>query len=166
MIEVLPEWCEKETVIFCSGNILLGDDGFGPAVAESLLENLTIPESACVLNVGTAIGDFLFDILASGSRPKRLVVVDTMDRGLAPGELTRLNVEGLPGGRGSCTLAGHQAPTTDLLREIASAIGAEVTVLCCEPTQMQDEVAMGLSEPVRDAVERAAKMIAQSCFMG
>ena len=37
------------TVIFGCGNLIMGDDGFGPAVIEELKENYQLPESATPL---------------------------------------------------------------------------------------------------------------------
>jgi coenzyme F420 hydrogenase subunit delta len=35
----MPEYRDKPIIIFGCGNILFGDDGFGPAVAEELQQN-------------------------------------------------------------------------------------------------------------------------------
>ena len=46
MDEILPDHCAKEVVVLCCGNILFGDDGFGPAVADRINASETVPEWA------------------------------------------------------------------------------------------------------------------------
>ncbi len=46
----MTNYWNKEILILGCGNVLFGDDGFGPAVAEHLLKNFEIPSKACVIN--------------------------------------------------------------------------------------------------------------------
>ena len=46
MDEILPDHCAKEVVVLCCGNVLFGDDGFGPAVADRINASETVPEWA------------------------------------------------------------------------------------------------------------------------
>ena len=48
--DILPDHCAKDVVVLCCGNVLLGDDGFGPAVAEKLNAINNIPEWAVVID--------------------------------------------------------------------------------------------------------------------
>ena len=41
----LPEHLEKPILIFGCGNVLFGDDGFGPAVTDALMANYDIPDN-------------------------------------------------------------------------------------------------------------------------
>lgn len=56
-------------------HILFGNDGFGPAVADHLLSNYCIPENAAVVNLGLSTRGFVFDIMLSDSKPKRIIIV-------------------------------------------------------------------------------------------
>ena len=56
---------DKSVVVFGCGNILYGDDGFGPAVIKHLQENYPLPADVLVLDVGTSIRDILFDLVLS-----------------------------------------------------------------------------------------------------
>ena len=77
----------KSILIFGCGNILFGDDGFGPAVVRELQESYVLPEDVLALDVGTSVREILFDILLSERRPERLIIVDAVDRGREPGAL-------------------------------------------------------------------------------
>ncbi len=56
---------KKSVLIFGCGNILYGDDGFGPAVIEHLFHHYQLPEGRPGLDVGTCIRDILFDLVLS-----------------------------------------------------------------------------------------------------
>ena len=65
-----------QTMILGCGNILLGDDGFGPAVIARLHE-IGVPEAVQAIDVGTSIREQLLDYLLDPRlRPPMLVVVD------------------------------------------------------------------------------------------
>ncbi|NCC77733.1 MAG: hydrogenase maturation protease, partial [Clostridia bacterium] len=69
-----------KVVFLGCGNILLGDDGFGPAVIERL-QRAALPETVEAIDVGTSIREHLLDYLLDPRlRPRRLVVVDAAYR--------------------------------------------------------------------------------------
>jgi coenzyme F420 hydrogenase subunit delta len=45
---------DKSTLVFGWGNILFGDDGFGPAVVKYLQDNYPLPEEVLALDAGTS----------------------------------------------------------------------------------------------------------------
>ena len=71
----MPEYRDKSVIIFGCGNILFGDDGFGPAVAEELEGNYDIPEHLCVINAGTSVREFLFNIVLDEKKPKKIFLI-------------------------------------------------------------------------------------------
>src|SRR5512135_1280276 len=91
------DFFDKSLLIFGCGNVLLGDDGFGPAVIEHLGNNYLLPESVLIMDVGTSIRDILFDLMLSEQRPQKLVVIDAVDYpNRRPGEIFEIPVEGVP----------------------------------------------------------------------
>lgn len=50
---VVPWYREKRVLILGCGNLLFGDDGFGPMTAQYIRENLEIPQDICVMDVET-----------------------------------------------------------------------------------------------------------------
>ncbi len=158
-----PEWCDKEILILGCGNVLLGDDGFGPTVARYLRRNFEIPAEVCVLDVGTSVREVLFDTILSDKKPSKIIIVDAMDCGQAPGELFHPDIGSLPKVKLD-DFSMHQIPTSNLLRELRDLCGIEVTVLACQVASTCDSVNPGLSGPVEAAVARTAELLAREHF--
>lgn len=158
-----PEWYDKSVLILGCGNVLLGDDGFGPAVAQKLRDNFTIPADICVLDAGTSVREILFDTVLSEKKPAKIVIVDAMDCGREPGELFLLDIDSLPKVKLD-DFSMHQIPTSNLLRELRDHCGIEVIVIACQVANTCDRVNPGLSRQVGAAVKSAAELIADEHF--
>lgn len=160
-LDVVPEYCTKPVVIFGCGNILLGDDGFGPAVAEKLHASGAVPPWAEVIDAGTSVREFLFDIALSEQRPELIVVIDAVDVGRPPGDVFEIPLDDIPIVKVS-EYSLHQAPTSNLLRELRDRCDVDVVVITCQIGQIPDEVKMGLSPAVEDAVVHATQLVEKS----
>ncbi|MHC4331977.1 MAG: hydrogenase maturation protease [Planctomycetota bacterium] len=158
-----PEWYDKSILVLGCGNILIGDDGFGPAVAQRLRGNFAIPADVCVFDAGTSVRQILFDTVLSDKKPSKIVIVDAMDCGREPGELFMLNIDSLPEIKLD-DFSMHQIPTSNLLRELRDHCGIEVIVVACQVANSCDSVNPGLSEPVELAVGQAAEELARDHF--
>jgi len=158
-----PEWYDKSVLILGCGNILIGDDGFGPAVAQHLRSDFAIPADICVFDAGTSVRQILFDTVLSEKKPSKVVIVDAMDCNREPGELFLLDIESLPKIKID-DFSMHQIPTSNLLRELRDHCGIEVIVIGCQVANTCDSVNPGLSEPVEAAVKPAAELIANEHF--
>jgi coenzyme F420 hydrogenase subunit delta len=158
-----PEWYDKSVLILGCGNILIGDDGFGPAVAQRLRVDFTIPADICVFDAGTSVREILFDTILSDKKPSKIVIVDAMDCGRKPGELFRLDIESLPKIKID-DFSIHQIPTSNMLRELRDYCGIEVIVIGCQVANTCGSVNPGLSTPVEVAVKPAAELIANEHF--
>ena len=108
-MEYLPVYCCKEVLITGCGNILYGDDGFGPEVVDYLRAHYHIPENICLLDVGTGIRKILFTITLSKERPKVIVVIDAVDKGRKPGEIFEISLDEIPEIK-TDDFSMHQAP--------------------------------------------------------
>ena len=158
-----PEWYDKSVLILGCGNILIGDDGFGPAVAQRLRGNFTIPADVCVFDAGTSVREILFDTVLSEKKPSKIVIVDAMDCAREPGELFMLEIDSLPKIKLD-DFSMHQIPTSNLLRELRDHCGIEVIVIGCQVANACDSVNPGLSTLVEAAVKPAAELIADEHF--
>ncbi|HVQ76715.1 MAG TPA: hydrogenase maturation protease [Candidatus Binatia bacterium] len=137
------------TLIAGFGNVLRGDDGFGVEVIRRLRERPPLPDVE-VMEVGTA-GIRLAQELLTPCR--RLIIVDAMARGGAPGTVYVERVEDV-NWTGEVDL--HLAVPARALA-VAKALGAlpaEVFVVGCEPAEV-DELTTELTAAVRAAVEEA-----------
>lgn len=135
------------------GNVLRGDDGFGPAVIEALAE---LPD--CVDVIETGIGGIaLLQELMDGY--DSLILVDAVERGAEPGTVFLIEPEVLP---------GKHVPDIHLANPhrvlgMAKAMGVlpgRVVIIGCQPLDVE-EMCQGLSPPVQQAVPSAARRIAE-----
>jgi coenzyme F420 hydrogenase subunit delta len=157
------EWYDKSILILGCGNVLFGDDGFGPAVAQHLQSHFTIPTDVCVLDTGTSVRNVLFDTMLSDRKPSKIVIVDAMDLEREPGEIFAIDLDSYPEIKID-DFSMHQLPTSNLLRELRDLCGVEVAVMACQVESVPESVNPGLSDAVKAAVERAAKMLALEYF--
>jgi coenzyme F420 hydrogenase subunit delta len=157
-LDVVPEYCTKPVVVFGCGNVLWGDDGFGPAVANQLCASGAVPVWVEVIDAGTSVREFLFDIALSEQRPALIVVIDAVDVGRPPGNVFEIPLDDIPVIKVS-DYSLHQAPTSNLLRQLRDHCGVDVTVIVCQVEQIPDEVKIGLSPVMQDAVVRATDLI-------
>ncbi len=154
----LPDFCAKPVLILGCGNTLFGDDGFGCAVVEYVESHYTVPDTVCLLDVGTGVRKLLFTLCLSGVRPQRLIIVDAIDAGRTPGEVFEIDPSELPVAKLD-DFSLHQLPTSNLLRELQQTCGIEVRVLACQTGPLPEEVREGLSAPVLRAVPQAAEWL-------
>jgi hydrogenase maturation protease len=156
----------KRVLVACIGNVFLGDDGFGVAVAERL-RGRRYP-------AGVDVGDFgirgleLAYTLLDGY--ETVVLVDATPRGGMPGTLYLLEEVDGSSGAAHGLAADHtalDAHSMDPVKVLAFArsLGARfgrILIVGCEPERVGDdcdEMRMALSGPVRAAVEEAVSMI-------
>jgi hydrogenase maturation protease len=141
------------------GNELLGDDGFGPAVARALF-GARWPEGVevTVRDVGLRGRDLAFEIAAGGDPGwDLLIVVDTVATGAPPGTVRRLS----PTLARSAAADPHAMDLAAVI-ELARALGAaipEIELFGCDVVDVDERV--GLSPPVASAVAEAADAIAR-----
>jgi len=161
--EMLPAYCQARVVILGVGNILFGDDGFGPEVINYLTNHYAIPEDTYVMDVGTGVRKLLFTITLSDSKPEEIVVVDAVDWGQDIGSLSLMSAGDLPASKVD-DFSLHQLPTSNLLRELQEDCGVKVTVVACDVSVMPGNIQPGLSSVVQKAVIAAAQLIAGRYF--
>ena len=150
---------KKPILVFGCGNILFGDDGFGPAVVEHLKKHYLLPEDVLAMDVGTSIRDTLFDLALSEKKPKKIIVVDAVDYpDRRPGEIFEIPVEGIPGKK-TADFSLHQFPTINLLQELKDHTGIEITVLVAQTDTLPETIQPGLSKAMEDAVVEACERI-------
>jgi len=164
-VQAAPDYCRCDVLVLGCGNELFGDDGFGPAVARRLGHSAELPRSVVALDVGTSVRQVLFNIVLSPLRPRRIVVVDAVDKDRRPGEVWTMKARDLP--EVKCDdFSMHQLPTSNLLRELDELGGVEVTCVVAQVSPLPPEVRPGLSEPLQCAVPLAVEMILEFCRPG
>jgi coenzyme F420 hydrogenase subunit delta len=159
----LPEYLRKSILIFGCGNILFGDDGFGPVVAEELGRNYNIPENVYVLNAELSVREILFNVTLSEIRPDTIVIIDAVDFGREPGEIFEIDLDELPENKID-DFSMHQVPTSNLLRELRDICKVDVRILSCQVEKIPQEVEPGLSDILQNRVEKMCELIAERYF--
>ena len=150
----------KRVLILGCGNVLLGDDGFGPAVIEELQQH-DLPDWAHAEDVGTSVREILFNITVLEQRPEHLIVVDAVAReGREAGEVFEISVDEMPEKK-IIDYSFHQFPTTNLLKELQDHCGIKVTIIAVQTTGKLETVQPGLSDPVETAVRQAAAKVVE-----
>jgi len=141
-------------IVGCVGNVLRGDDGFGPAVAERLTK---LPEGAAVVETGIG-GIALLQELMAGC--DGLIVIDAVDRGEAPGTVFVIEPE-VPEAE---HIADVHLANPERVLTMAKSMGVlpgRVLIVGCQPAQV-DELERGLSPAVESAVDRAVARVEEA----
>ena len=151
----LPQWAGARSIILGCGNILLGDDGFGPGVVHYIEENLAVPPDVSVVDAGTAVRKILID-RAFGDPPEKLVIVDAIDRGREPGEVFEVALDELGPILRSDDYVSHLGPTSQLLFDLRDQRGIEIKIVTCQVSETAEELGTPLTEIVRNSIPVAA----------
>lgn len=141
------------TLIAGFGNVLRGDDGFGVEIIRRLREREPIRDVE-LMEVGTAGIRLAQELLTPCDR---LIIVDAMNRGGAPGTVYAVQVESVDS---AAEVDLHLAVPARALA-VAKALRvlpAEVFIVGCEPAEV-DELTTEMTPPVRAAVGAALEHI-------
>lgn len=149
-------------MIFGCGNVIMGDDGFGPAVIEALQARYDLPEDVEAVDAGTCVREHLFDyLLTEEGRPEMIIIVDAVDfEDRSPGEVFEIQPTQIPAKK-IHDFSLHQFPTVNLLQELAEHTGIKVLILAGQIEYIPEEIAPGLSSVMVKAVTEACEKISQ-----
>jgi len=139
----------RRALIAGFGNLLLGDDGFGVEVVRRLSED-PLPVGAEIVEVGIGGMELVYELM---NGCEKLVIVDAVRRGHAPGTLYVFHPSEADITPGSETgIDPHFAEPTRAMR-VARKLGylpADVTIVGCEP--LCCDLDLTLSPAVRAAI--------------
>jgi hydrogenase maturation protease len=156
----------RRVLIAGIGNIFLGDDGFGVEVV-GRLSGRRLPEGVEVVDFGIRGMDLAY---ALHEDYDLVVFVDATPRGGEPGTVYLIEPEIEEDEPVSLDTHGMDPVKVIRLARALGARPARTLVIGCEPqvipgrrggpqTHPYDDMLMELSEPVRAAVEEAAKLV-------
>ena len=148
----------KRKIVLGCGNILFGDDGFGPELINYIISNWIPPEDVCLLDVGTSSHTLLFDILLDDNKPEKLIIVDAGDKGYKPGELFFIDIDEIPHTKLD-NFSFHLMPGSNLLKELKETHKVDIKILVVQVKSIPAEVNPGLSKEVQDAIPLAYNII-------
>ena len=137
----------RRILIACIGNIFLGDDSFGVEVAQRLVNRKTkkYPEGVQVVDFGIRGIDLAYTLL---DEYDTLVLVDAVSRGGSPGTLYLIEPD----------LTGID-PVKGVVASRAAMDAHSMDPALLNASEDYADMQMGLSEPVKAAIDEAVKMI-------
>ncbi len=140
-------------LVMAVGNMLREDDGFGLAVLEEL-ERQPLPDHVELFDAGTSA----VDLMEIFDRRELLVVLDAVRGGQKPGTLYRFSPEEVENGALPMNSL-HQVGLLETLRlgELVDCRPRQTVIIGCQPEKTG--LAIGLSDPVRAAVPKAARLV-------
>jgi hydrogenase maturation protease len=138
-------------IVGCVGNVLRGDDGFGPAVAERLND---LPAGVEVVETGIGGIALLQELLAGCDG---LILIDAVDRGEPPGTVFVIQPDVAGGAHVSDVHLANPERVLTMAKEMG-ALPERVLIVGCQPAEV-DELSRGLSPRVAAAVEVAAERV-------
>lgn len=139
------------------GNAVMADDAFGGRVVAELLQRYRFPAEVRLLDGGT-LG---LDLLPHLEQTERLLIIDALEMGAAPGSVFRLTGEEVPRAFAS-KLSVHQMGVQDLLAvaELQGHLPRELVVWGVQPGSI--EMAMDLTPAVAAVLDEVvARVVAE-----
>jgi hydrogenase maturation protease len=136
-----------EVLVLGLGNILMSDEGFGVRVVEWLGDQYEFPSGVDVVDGGT-LG---LDLLPMVEDAQRVLVVDALEVGKAPGTTVQLRDEEVPAFL-AMKVSPHQTGLPDLLAaaQLRGRFPSEVVLLGAQIGKLG--MGLELSEPVAEQV--------------
>ena len=145
-------YLDMNKLIFGCGNILFGDDAFGPTVVDFFNEHYYLPEDTLALNVKTSIRNLLFNILLKENKPELILIIDAVDKGKAPGEIFEINLDDIPKKK-TDDFSMHQMPSSNMLKELRDDSNVPVRILVAQVKYLPEEIDQGLSDDMKLAIQ-------------
>jgi len=130
-------------LVLTVGNELMGDDGAGPLLAQRLTQSPL--ENWEVINGGSVPESYMH--LVRARQPAQILVVDTADMGLAPGEIRLLSEDMIAG---QFMMTTHDLPLSFLIQALKE-MAPEVYFIGIQPNLVA--FAYPMSPEVKQAVE-------------
>jgi hydrogenase maturation protease len=137
------------------GNIFLGDDGFGVAVAQALLERPRTP-GVDVVEYGIRGMDLAYAL----GKYAAAILIDAAPRGTAPGTLAVIDPSEIAFAPSIDTHGMDPVKVLGLARDLGP-LPARLYVLVCEPERIGDleDVTVGLTAVVTESVGKAVRLV-------
>lgn len=144
-------------VVLGIGNVLWADEGFGVRCVEALQRQWSFAEGEGLPEVqlidGGTQGLYLIQHVQAAAR---LLILDAIDYGLAPGTLHQVENEDVPRFLGAKKMSLHQTGFQEvlMLAQLTGHYPAEVLLIGCQPEELED-YGGSLRPKVRLAVDDA-----------
>jgi hydrogenase maturation protease len=151
-----------KTAVYGIGNILLGDDGIGPVVAQYLASGYTFDEDVTVEDLGTPS----LDLPNYLSGFDRVIFIDAVKAQAPPGSIRLFTKEEIMAVSPGIRISPHEPSINDALivMEFAGDAPSEVLLVGIVPETLDGGIT--LSPAVAAAVPHAAKIVLDALAKG
>jgi hydrogenase maturation protease len=152
----------RRIVVLGVGNLLWADEGFGVRCVEALQARYTFAEHVRLVDGGTQ-GLYLIPQV-HGAR--RLIILDAVDYGLAPGTLKLVEDDEVPRFLGAKKMSLHQTGFQEVLAlaQLTGAYPERVLLIGCQPEELEDfggSLRPSVKATLNDAVQLAVQRLAE-----
>jgi hydrogenase maturation protease len=146
------------TYVLGLGNVLMGDDGFGPAVVHAFESTYAVGPDVGVVDLGTPGLDLVPWLIDT----PRVILVDTVKAKLPPGALRIYDKADVLRYAPSVRVGPHDPGVKEALLalEFAGRAPGELTLIGAVPART--EMALELSDELKAAVPHAAAAVADA----
>jgi hydrogenase maturation protease len=143
----------KHVVILGVGNLLLSDEGVGVHVAKKLMD-MDLPRGVKVVEGGTD-GFRLINVITEADR---LIIVDAVRGGEAPGSIYRFDIKDAPTYPDAFKTSVHQIGILEVVH-LSELVGKtpETIVIGVEPHSL--EMGMDLSPEIEEKLSRIVELV-------
>ena len=150
---------EIKTLVLGLGNLVHSDDGLGVHAVHILTQDPRVPSAVVLMDGGTQGLSLLPHISAF----QRLLVIDALDVGEAPGTLVRLEGKALQNLPGKASV--HQLGFADLLvaLELLGELPEEIVLLGVQP--LSTEWGTEVTPQVREALDRLPDLVLEQLML-
>jgi hydrogenase maturation protease len=144
---------QRKVVILGVGNLLLSDEGIGVHIANELSRR-DLPDNVSVVEGGTD-GFRLLNVITEADR---LIVVDAVKGGGAPGSLYRFDINDVKACPSGFKTSVHQIGILEVI-DLSGLIGTtpQTTVIGIEPKSL--EMGMDLSPEIQEKIPKIIELV-------
>lgn len=139
-----------ENLIVGCGNILYGDDGFGPEVIRYMKENnIELPGDSILIDGGTSAPHYIFTL--PEDKWKNIIIIDIASLNKKAGTIEVLNIDDVAEDERYMDVHGLSAtyPLHDLKEKI------NIKIIACQAENVPQEMEIGLSKNVEKSIPKA-----------
>jgi len=147
----LQRWLSgrKKVAILCIGSEIRRDDSFGPVLAERLKQ--TVSKDVTVIDAGTTPENYTGIIRRLA--PTHVLMVDTAEMGLTPGESRLVKAHEIEG----FAISTHAPPLRVIAKYLSGTTRAKVALLAVQPRSL--EFGEGLTDDLKNAINAIAEAL-------
>lgn len=139
-----------ENLIVGCGNILFGDDGFGPKVIEYMKENnIKLSGDTCLIDGGTSAPHYIFTL--PQDKWKNIIIIDIASMNEKSGTIKILTLDEVK--EEDRYMDVHGMSVTYPLHDLKDKIN--IKIVACQPENVPQEVDLNLTKTIEKSIPEA-----------